>query len=189
MNSKRRIGIYVDHENIHRGRFNLKFPDTKFDPTIPQVRLVSHSLLWNYAESFGRVFTARTYSNWTSHPGLGREMSMLNFSMHHFPWGRGKNGADIQLVLDAIDDVRRHNLDTVVIASGDSDISPLISRLRGEGVECAVVGVNGQTSRQLPHLADHFVYYQDLFDEHQSPRQKLKFPGTQSPRSLDKKGI
>jgi hypothetical protein len=115
-------------------------------------------------------------------------MHEANFELIEIPHVRqsGKNSADIRLVVDALDlCYTKSHVNTFVIISGDSDFSPLVSKLRENNKTVIGVGVKKSTSDLLVATCDEFIYYDDLVREQKPARQKAKAPAAPAQNKLD----
>src|SRR5205085_9701172 len=98
----------------------------------------------------------------------------------------GKNSADIRLVVDAMDlSWSKEHIDTFVIVSGDSDFSPLVSKLKENGKHVIGLGMRASTSALLANGCDEFIYYDDLEHESEAPRASTTEPRTNGASSKD----
>ena len=138
--------------------------------------------------SFGDVIFRRAYADWSdeSFLGLERELQDLGVEMIHVrrrTRRSKKNGADILLTADAVECLLlRPYIDVFAIVSGDSDIGPLITKLRAHGKMVVVIGPDQRsTARHVIELADRFKYYQDVAGE----RAKAK-PGASAAKSPER---
>lgn len=127
--------------------------------------------MWDYAESLGRVVTSFAYADW-SKPGfrsLGPILSGLHFTMLHVPFQRSrknKNGADMQLVADAMELVRFHDhINTFVLITGDSDFRSLLLSLRKSGKKVHIICDIKTAAQDLLALADSFADYKELLPD------------------------
>ena len=118
----------------------------------------------------GSIVVKKAYCDWERYKGFKATMNEANFELIEIPHVRqsGKNSADIRLVVDALDlcDTKSH-VNTFVIISGDSDFSPLVSKLRENAKQVIGVGVKQSTSDLLVANCDEFIFYDDLVRESQ----------------------
>ncbi len=173
MNSERdsapTVALYWDFENLHAGLAEARFgeghyakPDARFKLQEP---LIDVPAVVGAAADYGGIAIHRAYCNWQFY-GRYRE-TLLNASMdlvQLFPPGASaKNGADIRLCLDAMEDVGRFaHLRTVVIVGGDSDFMPLAHKLRAQGRMLVGIGLRKHTNRRWAASCHAFHYYDDL---------------------------
>jgi uncharacterized protein (TIGR00288 family) len=146
------IAVFVDYENLAIGVRDMK-TELKLD-------LVLKRLLEK-----GRIVYKRAYGDWNAYSGAVRELHSLGISMMEMPRGRmsGKNSADIHMVVDALDlCYAKQHIDAFALLSGDSDFSPLVSKLKENDKRVIGCGVKNSTSDLLIASCDEFIYYDDL---------------------------
>lgn len=163
------VALYWDFENLHAGLAEAKFgegfyarPDARFKPQEP---LVDIAAIVELGASFGPLAINRAYGNWQF---FGRYRDAL---LQHtielvqlFPPGAtAKNGADIRLCLDALEDIGRFDhIGTVVVIGGDSDFMPLAQKLKAAGRRLVGVGTGSNTNRHWARSCHEFRYYEGL---------------------------
>ena len=150
------LALFIDYENLAIGARQASYD-----------RLDIELLLKRLLEK-GRVLFKRAYCDWSSFSREKRVLHELAIELLDIPQRNqtGKNSADIRMVVDALDlCYTRPHLDTIVIASGDSDFSPLVSKLREYDKRVVGVGVKNSTSRLLIDNCDEFIFYEDLMRE------------------------
>lgn len=151
------LAIFCDYENVAIGAADASC--SAFD-----IRRVMAVL-----EPRGELIVKRAYSDWTRYARHRRALHQAGFALIEVPHLSlsGKNSADIRLVVDALDlSYTRPHIDTFVIISGDSDFSPLVSKLKERGRAVIGVGVRDSTSSLLASACDEFLYY-DTFSRPQ----------------------
>jgi hypothetical protein len=124
----------------------------------------------------GSIVVKKAYCDWDRYKEFKAPMHGASFELIEIPHLRqsGKNSADIRMVVDALDlCYTKSHVDTFVIVSGDSDFSPLVSKLRENDKTVIGVGVKKSTSDLLVAACDEFIYYDDLVRE-QKPRRAAK---------------
>ncbi|WP_300442551.1 NYN domain-containing protein [Zoogloea sp.] len=152
------MALFCDFENVALGVRDAKFE--KFD-----IKLVLERLLLK-----GSIVVKKAYCDWDRYKGFKATMHEANFELIEIPHVRqsGKNSADIRLVVDALDlCYTKSHVNTFVIISGDSDFSPLVSKLRENAKQVIGVGVKQSTSDLLIANCDEFIFYDDLVRETQ----------------------
>ena len=150
------MALFCDFENVALGVRDAKYE--KFD-----IKLVLERLLLK-----GSIVVKKAYCDWERYKGFKAGMHEANFELIEIPHVRqsGKNSADIRLVVDALDlCYTKSHVDTFVIISGDSDFSPLVSKLRENAKQVIGVGVKQSTSDLLIANCDEFIFYDDLVRE------------------------
>lgn len=163
------VAIYWDFENLHAGVLETKYgegsygkPDNRFKPQEPVLDVQGLVAL---AASFGSVAINRAYGNWQF---FGRYRDALLESsvelIQLFPPGGGaKNGADIKLCLDAVEDLNRFDhIETVIIIGGDSDFMPVAQKIKAAGRNLVGVGTRKNTNKHWAKSCHEFRYYESL---------------------------
>lgn len=147
------LAIFCDFENVAIGVRDANYKD--FD-----IELVLERIL-----DKGKVVVKKAYADWDRYKSAKRSMHEAAFEMIEIPHVSysGKNSADIRMVVDALDlcYTKRH-IDFFVIVSGDSDFSPLVSKLRENDKVVIGLGVKNSSSDLLIENCDEFIYYDDL---------------------------
>jgi uncharacterized protein (TIGR00288 family) len=154
--SDRNLAVFCDFENVALGVRDAKYP--KFD-----IGLVLERILVK-----GNVVVKKAYCDWERYKEHKPTMHEAAFELIEIPHTRqsGKNSADIRMVVDALDlCYTKDHIDTFVIISGDSDFSPLVSKLRENAKLVIGVGVKSSTSDLLMSNCDEFLFYDDLIKE------------------------
>ncbi|MGE5598033.1 MAG: NYN domain-containing protein [Bacteroidota bacterium] len=146
------LAVYIDFENLALG-----FKDKKIKFAIEKVmaRLVEK----------GKVIVKRAYADWSRFPEYKAQLHESAIELIEIPKRSrtGKNSADIRLCVDAIDlCYAKEHIDTFVIVSGDSDFSPLVSKLKENGKHVIGLGMKDSTSDLLTANCDEFIFYEDL---------------------------
>ena len=157
------LALFCDFENIALGVRDAKYD--RFD-----IRPVLERLLVK-----GSIVVKKAYCDWDRYKEFKPAMHEAAFEMIEIPHVRqsGKNSADIRMVVDALDlCYTKEHIDTFVIISGDSDFSPLVSKLRENAKMVIGVGVKNSTSDLLISNCDEFIFYDDLVREKKKPARK-----------------
>src|ERR1700710_1960772 len=155
------MAVFLDLENIAIGALEAQFP--AFD-----IRKVLERLLLK-----GHIVVKKAYCDFDRYKDFKRGLHEAAFELIEIPHVRqsGKNSADIRMVVDALDlCYTKHHVQTFVIISGDSDFSPLVSKLRENDKGVIGLGVKNSTSDLLMASCDEFILYDDLVRE-QKPRR------------------
>jgi len=161
------LALFCDFENIALGVKEEEFP--KFD-----IGKVLERLLLK-----GNIVVKKAYCDWARYKDFKRPMHEASFELIEIPHVRqsGKNSADIRMVVDALDlCYTKEHVDTFVIISGDSDFSPLVSKLRENNKTVIGVGVKSSTSDLLIANCDEFMYYDDLVRRKKPEKKARKAP-------------
>ncbi len=151
---EKNLALFIDFDNIALGlRKDAK--KKKFD-----IRLVLERLLEK-----GKIIVKKAYADWDQYPDYKKELHEAAIELIEIPKRQmtGKNSADIRMVVDALDlCYAKEHLDTFVIFSGDSDFSPLVSKLRENNKSVIGMGLKNSTSNLLVGNCDEFIFYDDL---------------------------
>jgi uncharacterized protein (TIGR00288 family) len=157
------MALFCDFENVALGVRDAKFEKFDIKPVLERLLLK------------GSIVVKKAYCDWDRYKGFKASMHEASFELIEIPHVRqsGKNSADIRLVVDALDlCYTKSHVDTFVIISGDSDFSPLVSKLRENAKKVIGVGVKNSTSDLLVANCDEFIFYDDLVREHQRAAAK-----------------
>ena len=152
----RNLAVFCDFENVALGVREAKYD--KFDISKVLERLLVK----------GSIVVKKAYCDWERYKEFKAPMHQASFELIEIPHVRmsGKNSADIRMVVDALDlCYTKSHVDTFVIVSGDSDFSPLVSKLRENAKTVIGIGVKKSTSDLLIANCDEFIYYDDLVRE------------------------
>ena len=147
------MAIFCDFENVALGARDAKFPDL-------DISLVLERLL-----DRGNIVVKKAYADWERYKPARRSLHEAAFELIEIPHVSysGKNSADIRLVVDALDlCYTKTHIDVFVVISGDSDFSPLVSKLRENDKRVTGVGVRNSSSDLLIENCDDFIFYDDL---------------------------
>ena len=159
------MALFCDFENIALGVRDAKF--AQFD-----IRKVLERLLLK-----GSIVVKKAYCDWDRYKEFKATMHEAAFELIEIPHVRqsGKNSADIRMVVDALDlCYTKAHVDSFVIISGDSDFSPLVSKLRENDKYVIGIGVRAATSDLLAANCDEFIYYDDLVREQEAKRKRAE---------------
>jgi uncharacterized protein (TIGR00288 family) len=157
------MALFCDFENVALGVREAKYSD--FD-----IRKVLEKLLLK-----GDIVVKKAYCDWERYREFKKPMHEAAFELIEIPHVRmsGKNSADIRMVVDALDlCYTKSHVDTFVIISGDSDFSPLVSKLRENNKVVIGVGVKKSSSDLLIANCDEFIFYDDLAREKAKKQQR-----------------
>jgi len=153
MNEERKLALYIDFENIARGIRDAQYKGF-------EIKLILERLVEN-----GKIMVKRAYADWSRYTDYKRPFHEAAIELIDIPQSRysGKNSADIRMVVDAMDLAHRNeHIDTFAIVSGDSDFSPLVSKLRENDKYVIGLGVKNSSSELLVGNCDEFIFYEDL---------------------------
>jgi len=147
------LAVFCDFENVALGVRDAKYAAFNIDRVLERLLLK------------GSIVVKKAYCDWERYKEFKAPMHEASFELIEIPHVRqsGKNSADIRMVVDALDlCYTKSHVDTFVIVSGDSDFSPLVSKLRENNKTVIGVGVKSSTSDLLINNCDEFIYYDDL---------------------------
>ncbi len=164
-NKSKNLALFCDFENVALGVRDARY--ARFDIGDVLERLLIK----------GNIVVKKAYCDWERYRDFKRDMHEASFELIEIPHVRqsGKNSADIRMVVDALDlCYTKSHVDTFVIISGDSDFSPLVSKLRENNKIVIGVGVKESTSDLLIANCDEFIYYDDIVRQAESRKPKRK---------------
>lgn len=157
------MAVFCDFENVALGVRDAKYEKFDIKPVLERLLLK------------GSIVIKKAYCDWDRYKTFKTALHEANFELIEIPHIRqsGKNSADIRLVVDALDlCYTKSHVNTFVIISGDSDFSPLVSKLRENAKQVIGVGVKKSTSDLLIANCDEFIFYDDLVREIQRAAAK-----------------
>src|SRR5579859_6970754 len=149
----RSLAVFCDFENVALGVREAKYAQFDMDKVLERLLLK------------GSIVVKKAYCDWERYKDFKAAMHAAAFELIEIPHIRqsGKNSADIRMVVDALDlCYTKSHVDTFVIVSGDSDFSPLVSKLRENAKTVIGVGVKNSSSDLFINNCDEFIYYDDL---------------------------
>src|ERR1043165_2541054 len=148
-----KIELFIDFKKIATGLTDPKYK--KYETSLLLERLLEK----------GKIVAKRAYCDWDKFPDYKRELHEAAIELIEIP-GRsysGKNSADIRMAVDAMDMCySKEHIDVFVVASGDSDFSPLVSKLKENDKYVIGCGVKNSSSDLLIDNCDEFIFYEDL---------------------------
>src|SRR2546429_7727005 len=156
MNGERKLAMFMDFENIARGVKEAQYKQF-------ELKLVLERLLEK-----GKIIVRRAYADWNRFTEYKRPFHEWAIELIDVPQSRysGKNSADIRMVVDALDlAYGKTHIDSFALVSGDSDFSPLVSKLRENDRYVIGLGVKSSSSDLLVANCDEFIFYEDLIRE------------------------
>src|ERR687883_2054475 len=159
------MAVFCDFENIALGVRDAKYAEFDISKVLQRLLLK------------GNIVVKKAYCDWDRYRDFKKAMHEASFELIEIPHVRmsGKNSADIRMVVDALDlCYTKEHVDTFVIVSGDSDFSPLVSKLRENNKVVIGVGVKNSSSDLLISNCDEFIYYDDLVRQDEQKRRAAK---------------
>jgi uncharacterized LabA/DUF88 family protein len=172
-NENASMALFCDFENVALGVRDANYEKFDIKPVLERLLLK------------GSIVVKKAYCDWDRYKGFKGPMHEANFELIEIPHVRlsGKNSADIRMVVDALDlCYTKAHVNTFVIISGDSDFSPLVSKLRENAKRVIGVGVKDSTSDLLVANCDEFIFYDDLVRESRRQRQATRNDREQQPK-------
>mgnify|MGYP001300068044 CR=1 FL=1 len=170
------IAVFIDFENLAIG-----LRPQKFNPEV---------ILRRFLEK-GRIVHKRAYCDWGGYRSEVRDLHLHGIELIDIPQTRasGKNSADIRMVVDAIDlSYAKDHIDTFALVTGDSDFSPLASKLKENDRRVLGCGVRKSTSDLLINSCDEFFFYDDLVEKKEERRKRKKPEAKAKSKSTKSKG-
>ena len=161
----RNLAVFCDFENVALGVRDAKYAKFNIGHVLERLLLK------------GSIVVKKAYCDWERYKEFKAVMHEAAFELIEIPHVRqsGKNSADIRMVVDALDlCYTKAHVDTFVIVSGDSDFSPLVSKLRENNKTVIGVGVKNSSSDLLISNCDEFIYYDDLVRQEESTKSKRR---------------
>jgi len=161
------MAVFCDFENVALGVRDARYAKFDIDKVLERLLLK------------GSIVVKKAYCDWERYKEFKGPMHEASFELIEIPHVRmsGKNSADIRMVVDALDlCYTKSHVDTFVIVSGDSDFSPLVSKLRENNKLVIGVGVKSSTSDLLIANCDEFIYYDDLVRKEEQRSRRKKQP-------------
>jgi uncharacterized protein (TIGR00288 family) len=166
------MAVFLDLENIALGARDAKYPSFDIEKVLERLLLKGH------------IVVKKAYCDFDRYKDFKRGLHEAAFELIEIPHVRqsGKNSADIRMVVDALDlCYTKGHVDTFVILSGDSDFSPLVSKLRENAKTVIGVGVKNSTSDLFINNCDEFIYYDDLVRKEPSKARRRAAVATRAP--------
>jgi uncharacterized LabA/DUF88 family protein len=157
---EQRLALFIDFENIAIGVRDAHY--RKFDINLVLERLLDK----------GKLLSKKAYADWSRYSDYKRSFHEAAIELIEVPQKSvgGKNSADIRLVVDAMDmSFQKEHINCFVVCSGDSDFSPLVSKLKENNKYVIGLGVKNSTSELLIENCDEFIFYEDLVRVQQRP--------------------
>ena len=173
----RSLAVFCDFENVALGVREAKYAQFDMEKVLERLLLK------------GSIVVKKAYCDWERYKEFKATMHGASFELIEIPHLRqsGKNSADIRMVVDALDlCYTKAHVDTFVIVSGDSDFSPLVSKLRENAKTVIGVGVKNSSSDLLIANCDEFIYYDDLVRADEQNRRAAKKRRESAPAGEDK---
>ena len=171
MGQETQVAVFIDYDNI----------EISVEEAFGKSTDVDWNRIFQYAAQIGRVVLRRAYADWAEAKDKQRQLLGIGVELVHVNSKRGKNAADIRIVIDALEflysekDVFTH----ILLVSGDGDFTELVHRLRAHGKTVIGMGISGTTAEYLVNACDKFVYY----DKWQGVGKVKKAPQNNPPQN------
>lgn len=176
-NGDNQVAIFIDYENIELSCREKISSDVEVD----------WSRVLESAVELGRVVIRRAYGDWAIFSSGQRELLGLGIELVHIPSKRGKNAADIRIVIDALEMLMgdHANISHVLLVSGDGDFTELVHRLRGYGKIVVGLGVSGASAEYLINACDQFLFYDILAELTPHTKENARGGKAAAPATFD----
>ena len=163
LTAENQVAVFIDYENLDLSCRDKVGSDSEID----------WSRVLETAVDLGRVVIRRAYADWSTYRSSQRELLGLGVDLIHVASKRGKNAADIRIVIDALEMLmgEHTNVSHVLLVSGDGDFTELVHRLRAHGKIVVGLGVSGASAEYLINACDQFIFYDLLVG---APQQRAQ---------------
>jgi uncharacterized protein (TIGR00288 family) len=165
MPDESKLALFIDLENVALGASEAKLDDFNV-----------HRVLERLVEK-GKIVVKKAYADWSAYKKFKQPLHEAGIELIDIPQRRysGKNSADIKVVVDAMDlCYSKEHINIFVLASGDSDFAPLVSKLKENDKTVIGVGLRQSTSELLAANCDEFIFYDDLVSKKPRPSRRLE---------------
>ena len=148
------VAVFIDYDKI----------EISVTDTLGKDSQVEWKKILEIASRAGRTVIRRAYADWAAQAGAQRDLLGLGIDLVHVSSKRGKNAADIRIVIDAVEMLHNpaNHVTHVLLVSGDGDFTDLVHRLRNAGMMVIGVGVSGTSAEYLVNACDEFIFYDKL---------------------------
>ena len=166
------MAVFLDFENIALGVRDANYPEFDIEKVLERLLLK------------GSIVLKKAYCDWARYKEFKGPLHEASFELIEIPHVRisGKNSADIRMVVDALDlCYTKEHVDTFVLISGDSDFSPLVSKLRENNKTVIGVGVKNSSADLLVANCDEFIFYDDLVRRQRAEAKTRRAPAKKTP--------
>lgn len=172
-NDTAQVAIFIDYDNI----------EISVTETLGKDVEVEWKRILEEASHIGRTVVRRAYADWAAQASAQRELLGLGIDLVHVSSKRGKNAADIRIVIDALEMMQAPNSQVthVMLVSGDGDFTELVHRLRGAGKFVLGLGVSGTSAEYLVNACDEFIFYDKLVVAAPPPPRLVKKGAPEAP--------
>jgi hypothetical protein len=191
MNTPHTVALYWDFENIHAGVYEKVYgPGEYAKSPRPRDIVVNVQAIVDYAASYGVLSVNKAYCNWQWFSRYREDLlrGSVELVQIYPPGSSAKNGADIKLSLDALEDsLRFQHISTVIVVGGDSDFLPLAQKIKAVGKQLVGIGCLNNTNRFWANTCTRFSYYEEIIsanlDDTGVQNDQQETDGTETPPS------
>lgn len=177
--TKETVAVYWDFENIHASLFDAKKGSGSYGKVSNRNKqqdvMLDVSALYEFAASFGNIAINKAYANWQWFARYRQVLLKCAIELIQIfpPGASAKNGADIKLSLDAVEDILKFpHISSIIVIGGDSDFIPLAQKIKAAGKDLIGVGCKGSTNRHWANSCSEFKYYETLMLEPQAEEEE-----------------
>ncbi len=172
-NDSAQVAIFIDYDNI----------EISVTDTLGKEAEVEWDKVLETASRIGRTVLRRAYADWSEQRSIQRDLLGLGIDLVHVSSKRGKNAADIRIVIDAMEMIYNPNnrITHVLLVSGDGDFTELVHRLREQGKVVIGIGISGTSAEYLVNACDEFIFYDKLIAPPLAPSKPKKVLPNEAP--------
>ncbi len=172
-NDSAQVAVFIDYDNI----------EISVTDTLGKDAEVEWDKVLETASRIGRTVLRRAYADWSEQRSVQRDLLGLGIDLVHVSSKRGKNAADIRIVIDALEMVYNPNshITHVLLVSGDGDFTELVHRLREQGKVVIGIGISGTSAEYLVNACDEFIFYDKLIAPPPAPAKPKKVSPSEAP--------
>lgn len=172
-NDSAQVAVFIDYDNI----------EISVTDTLGKDAEVEWDKVLETASRIGRTVLRRAYADWSEQRSVQRDLLGLGIDLVHVSSKRGKNAADIRIVIDALEMIYNPNshITHVLLVSGDGDFTELVHRLREHGKVVIGIGISGTSAEYLVNACDEFIFYDKLLAPPPAPAKPKKVSPSEAP--------
>lgn len=172
-NDSAQVAVFIDYDNI----------EISVTDTLGKDAEVEWDKVLETASRIGRTVLRRAYADWSEQRSVQRDLLGLGIDLVHVSSKRGKNAADIRIVIDALEMLYNPNsqITHVLLVSGDGDFTELVHRLREQGKVVIGIGISGTSAEYLVNACDEFIFYDKLIAPPPAPAKPKKVSPSEAP--------
>ncbi len=177
--SKETVAVYWDFENIHASLYDTKNGSGSYGRTSNRNKqqdvFIDVPAIYDFAATFGNIAINKAYCNWQWFAKYRQPLLKCAIELVQIfpPGASAKNGADIKLSLDAVEDILRFpHISSIIVIGGDSDFIPLAQKIKAAGKDLVGVGCKAYTNRHWANSCSDFKYYETFALEPQATEEE-----------------